>query len=139
MSENEDCCTCIDTLDAFWEKYKYKISSPLAVGLSICGALCGLLVSYNIVIGGVAVAVTNCSVFFTSILLSKFSSENKYLNNDNVSLKNENRRLTIFHNNLTNTINETPQSQDSNLSIEPVVFSQMHKNNRIATFAFPEE
>jgi hypothetical protein len=141
-TDNEEyTCTCIDYLDNFFESNKYKISAPLAIGLSVLGGLSSILIGKGIIAGSIGVAITNTSVFFVSILLSKFSKDNKYLEYNNNSLKNENRRLTTFCHELTtnNSINETPQSNDSIESIEPINFSDIHKNNKIASFIFPNE
>ena len=103
FDEIECNCGCIDYIDAFWDKYKYKIASPLSVTLSVCGAASGLLVPHFAIASSVAITITNVSIFFTSILLTKYMTENKHLNTDNISLKNENKRLTVIH--LSNTQN----------------------------------
>lgn len=147
------CCASINMIDRFFENYKYKISSPLAIILSVAGAVSGLLVSKFIVIGGVAIAITNCSVFFSSILLDRYAKANKNLQNDNISLQNENRRLTTFCKSLTNTptniqnANNAPNIQhdgdtdraESIGSVEPVNFDSIHKINKLTSFAFPTE
>lgn len=145
--DKDSCnCSCIDAMHSFWEKYKYKVSTPVAITLSALGVICGVLIPQYHVIGGVAVVVTNVSIFFTGVTLSQFSVENKALIDDNVSLKNENRRLTVAPKliNLGNTgepcDSETPRSIDT---IGPVDFAQLHKNNivqsSINSFLFPQE
>lgn len=141
MSENSndeiECnCGCIDYIDAFWDKYKYKIASPLSISLSVCGATSGLLVPYFAVASSIAITITNVSIFFTSILLTKYMTENKNLNTDNISLKNENRRLTYAKISIDNITPKNDSDFNSVKSIEPINFDEMHRNNAIANYTF---
>ena len=116
----------------FWEEYKYKISTPIAITLSVFGTATSLLTPHFVIFGSTMGAITNISVFFVSILLSKWSTENLLLEDNNKILKNENKRLTVIY-------NSQAISEKSNDSVEPVNFENIHRDNIIKNYTFPNE
>jgi hypothetical protein len=143
---NDDscCCSVVDSLQDWWNVNKYRVSAPLAVGLSVCGGVGSVLSAYSIIGTSVVIGVTNVGIFFSGIALSAFSSENKKLSKDNISLCNEKndivRRLTMAYPHLNESRSVSERSDDS---VEPVNFEHVHKNNvfqsSIKAFNFPEE
>lgn len=145
---NEDdlscCCFVIDSLQEWWNVNKYRVSTPLAVGLSVCGGIGSILVGKSIIGASIMIGVTNVGIFFSGIALSAFSSENKKLSKDNISLCNEKndivRRLTMAYPHLNHSELASEKSDDS---VEPINFEQVHKNNifqsSIRSFNFPDD
>jgi len=100
MEEENKTKNCLNLFDGFWQEYKHH-SGKVAIGLSILGGVSAILVGKFIIVGSVAIAVTNASVFFTSIAYEKLNGEYKKLDCDNKSLQNEKnimiKKLTDNH------------------------------------------
>lgn len=87
------CCSILNCADSFWEKYKHH-SGKVAIGLSVLGATCSVLVGIHVVASSVALAITNGAIFFSGICYEKLKSANVALESDNQSL----RRMTTLAN-----------------------------------------
>lgn len=134
-NDNNSCCSFfLNKLDQLWAEYKHH-SGKVSIGLSVLGGLSSILVGKYIIIGSVAIAITNSAVFMSGIAYEKLKSENKQLNSDCESHKEMLRRFTLFQpNNKNNTDTETNRSIET---IEPINFEQIHKNNMLSSYAFP--
>lgn len=137
MSEIEDkknCCfSLLDSFDGFWAEYKHH-SGKVSIILSSIGAISSILVGQHILIGSIALTITNTAIFFSGIAYEKLKAENHKLNSDVESQKQILRRLTILPNG--NVDEETPTTNKSNDSVEPVNFNKIHKNNLIESYKF---
>lgn len=156
LMKNDDddgcCCNLIDSLHEWWDVNKYRVSAPLAVGLSVGGGIGSILASQYILSTSVVTGITNVGIFFSGIALSAFSSENKKLAKDNISLSNEKndivRRLTLAYPDLNvDRVISGCESRSltgrSDQTVEPINFEEVHKNNvfqsSINSFNFPTE
>lgn len=152
-NDKKSCCAVLDYLDDFWLSYKHH-SGKISLGLSILAAGSSILVSQHILLGSVALGLTNSAVFFSSIAYEKLNAENQTLHSECESVKQQNRRLTLiprargedlddYERNNEPQNYDTPQTNMSIDTIEPVNFEKMHENNKkqaaLNSFAFPQE
>ena len=143
MAEQENktdcncCCGLLDCVDSFWDKYRHH-SGKISVGISVLGAVSAILAGQHIILGSIMVGITNISVFFSGLAYEKLNSQAKKLNEDCESQKQMIRKLTMA----PNFESETPQSRESTMTVEPVNFELIHKNNivqnSIKNYNFPD-
>jgi hypothetical protein len=102
--EENNCCECLVSAQKIWDKYKYDVSPPIAITLSVLGASGALLLPHFAVLGSITLAITNTAIFFSGIMLNQLNTENKVLLTDNITLRNEIR---------TNCTSNTPQNSNT--------------------------
>jgi len=93
--EEESCC---DKLNNFLDKYQ-KHSGKISIGLSIIGGVSAILVGKFIIVGSIAIAVTNASLFFSCLMTEQIVNKKNIVENENKSLKDEmTRKMTLIDN-----------------------------------------
>lgn len=146
-NENEDNinCSLLDYADEFWLKYKHH-SGKVSIALSILGGVSAILVGKYIIVGSIAIAITNASVFMSGIAYEKLNTENTKMTNENKSLQNEKndlvRRLTHFHfphdaSNITPS-NGTPNNSNASTSTNYEEVKEFKLNRNIIIDTSPD-
>lgn len=99
-NENNNCCSCIDDFDKWWDNNKYRYSNKLSILLGVLGGAGSALVGIKLFVpASIVLGLVNAGIFFAGISLSKFETQNRVLIDDNQSLKNElTKRKTLFDN-----------------------------------------
>lgn len=140
--ENENCITNIENLLS-------PHIGKFGMGLSVIGGAVSVLLSFKIVLpASIIMGLLNVGIFAGGLAFERIEQQNKRLNDDCESQKQMIRRLTIapkLHDSDTPETNEntsTPQTNNSNESIEPINFESMHENNKKQTamnnYNFPD-
>lgn len=135
-NNNEENCTCSSWLNEIYQKYKYRVSGKIAIGLACTAGLGAIMTGIDIlqIPANIFIGLTNAGAFCTGLALEKFSKENKKLNDDNESLQNEKqdiiRRFTIapqfipFNANTPSNASASTQVEDEDI----IDFSTIYKN-----------
>lgn len=132
------CCGLLDFADTFWQKYRYH-SGKISIGISVLGSVSAILTGQHLITGSIMVGITNVSVFFSGLAYEKLNNQAKKLNDDCESQRQMIRKLTMA----PRFESETPQSRESNVTVEPINFELMHKNNVVnnsmKNYNFPDD
>ncbi len=96
--ETTEITTCCDKLNNILEKYQ-KHSGKISIGLSIVGGVSAILVGKFIIVGSIAIAITNASLFFSGLMTEQIVNKKNIVENENKSLKDEmTRKMTLIDN-----------------------------------------
>jgi len=88
----------IEKFDEFLDEYQ-KHSGKISIGLSILGGISAILVGKFIIVGSIAIGITNASLFFSGLMIEKIVNKKNIIANENKTLKNElSRRITLMDN-----------------------------------------
>lgn len=133
-NNNNDNCSFMEDAINFGKRHMGKLGTTLGV-LGVITA--GLIGSKFIVSGSVVLGITNLGIIIGSLEYEHLQNQFYKIEEDNKSLKLENRRLTTFQAfpssqsvssaqstemNEFLTINPTPKSDTTEPFVEPVVF-----------------
>jgi len=144
------------SFDNYWDENKSSIASKSSIVLGILGGVGSVLIGLKMFIpASVVLGVVNIGIFFSGISIESIKNDNDKIkldmekkNDDIVSLNKEKqeiiRRYSTYNGLqrtiITNEPTDTPSSNGSEKSIEPVNFELMHYNNKLQdsnSFIFP--
>ena len=97
MAEDEEI-TCCDKINNFLDDYQ-KHSGKIAIALSVIGGVSAILVGKFIIVGSIAIAITNASLFFSGLMTEQIVNKKTIVENENKTLKDEmTRKMTLIDN-----------------------------------------